>query len=225
MKKSIILSAVVGIILSSCTKQAVAPVIPSDNQLERRIEQTLKNLSLEEKIGQMTQLCIDVLGTGAGDEFQLNEEKLHEAIAVYKVGSVLNSPGPVAVTPQRWREIIGRIQEVSMKELGIPCIYGLDQNHGSTYAMGGTLFPQNINMGASFNTQLAEEAGRITAYETRAANCPWTFSPTVDLSRDPRWPRVWENYGEDPLVNAAPRCAVSRATTPTTWTPTTSQPA
>ncbi len=202
MKKSIILSAVVGIILSSCTKQAVAPVIPSDNQLERRIEQTLKNLSLEEKIGQMTQLCIDVLGTGAGDEFQLNEEKLHEAIAVYKVGSVLNSPGPVAVTPQRWREIIGRIQEVSMKELGIPCIYGLDQNHGSTYAMGGTLFPQNINMGASFNTQLAEEAGRITAYETRAANCPWTFSPTVDLSRDPRWPRVWENYGEDPLVNA-----------------------
>ena len=183
------------------THSVGAATIVKDKKMEQRIEQRLKKMSLDEKIGQMTQLCIDVLGKGSGDQFQLDEKKLHEVIAVYKVGSVLNAPGPVALSPQRWREVIGRIQEVSMKEIGIPCLYGLDQNHGGTYTLGGTLFPQNINMGASFNTVLAEEAGRITGYETRAADCPWTFCPTVDLSRDPRWPRVWENYGEDPLVN------------------------
>ena len=200
MKKNLSLLAVV-VLLTGCGKQTANSPIPADEELEQRIEQTLGKMSLEEKIGQMTELNIDVLGSGAGDEFQLDEQKLQEAIGTYKVGSVLNSPS-MAVTPQRWREIIGRIQEVSMKEIGIPCIYGLDQNHGVTYTLGGTLFPQNINMGASFCPELAIEAGRITAYETRAANCPWTYSPTVDLSRDPRWPRVWENYGEDPLVNA-----------------------
>ncbi len=89
-----------------------------------------------------------------------------------------------------------------MREIGIPCIYGLDQNHGTTYTMGGTLFPQNINVAASFNRNLAREAARITAYETKAGSCPWTYSPTIDLGRDPRWPRIWENYGEDCYVNA-----------------------
>lgn len=89
-----------------------------------------------------------------------------------------------------------------MREIGIPCIYGLDQNHGTTYTMGGTLFPQNINGAASFNRNLAREAARITAYETKAGSCPWTYSPTIDLGRDPRWPRIWENYGEDCYVNA-----------------------
>ena len=208
MKKNLFLLAVV-VLLTGCGKQTANSPIPADEELEQRIEQTLGKMSLEEKIGQMTELNIDVLGSGAGDEFQLDEQKLQEAIGTYKVGSVLNSPS-MAVTPQRWREIIGRIQEVSMKEIGIPCIYGLDQNHGVTYTLGGTLFPQNINMGASFCPELAIEAGRITAYETRAANCPWTYSPTVDLSRDPRWPRVWENYGEDPLVNAVMGSATVR---------------
>ena len=89
-----------------------------------------------------------------------------------------------------------------MREIGIPCIYGLDQNHGTTYTMGGTLFPQNINVAASFNRNLVREAARITAYETKAGSCPWTYSPTIDLGRDPRWPRIWENYGEDCYVNA-----------------------
>ena len=201
-RKSFIFAAATIIALCVAGTHSVgAATIVKDKKMEQRIEQRLKKMSLDEKIGQMTQLCIDVLGKGSGDQFQLDEKKLHEVIAVYKVGSVLNAPGPVALSPQRWREVIGRIQEVSMKEIGIPCLYGLDQNHGGTYTLGGTLFPQNINMGASFNTVLAEEAGRITGYETRAADCPWTFCPTVDLSRDPRWPRVWENYGEDPLVN------------------------
>ncbi len=196
--------------LAACNKQAANHSSSTYDQIEQRIEQTLSEMTLDEKIGQMTELNLDVLGTGSGDDFHLDEKKLHEAIAVYKVGSILNAPGPVAVSPQRWREIIGHIQEVSMQEIGIPCIYGLDQNHGGTYTIGSTLFPQNINLGASFNPALAEEAGRITAYETRAVNCPWVYSPTVDLSRDPRWPRVWENYGEDPLVNAVVGSAAVR---------------
>lgn len=193
------LTATIGI---ACVSQAVSPAIRPDKEIERKIENTLGRMTLEEKIGQMTELSIDVLGEWKDGEFRLDRDKLHNAIAKFKVGSVLNAPGPIAQTPEKWQEIIGLIQEVSMKEIGIPCIYGLDQNHGTTYTLGGTLFPQNINIGASFNPQLAYDAARVTAYETRAANCPWTYSPTVDMARDPRWPRVWENYGEDCLVNA-----------------------
>lgn len=193
------LTATIGI---ACASQAVSPAIRPDKEIERKIENTLGRMTLEEKIGQMTELSIDVLGEWKDGEFRLDRDKLHNAIAKFKVGSVLNAPGPIAQTPEKWQEIIGLIQEVSMKEIGIPCIYGLDQNHGTTYTLGGTLFPQNINIGASFNPQLAYDAARVTAYETRAANCPWTYSPTVDMARDPRWPRVWENYGEDCLVNA-----------------------
>ena len=188
---------------AACSLQAAGAAIPSDPDLEAAVERTLSKMSLDEKIGQMTELSIDVLGDWKDGEFFLDPQKLHEAIAVYKVGSVLNAPGgPTAQTPAKWEKLIGQIQEVSMKEIGIPCIYGLDQNHGTTYTLGGVLFPQNINVGASFNPTLARRAAEITAYETRAANCPWTYSPTVDLTRDPRWSRVWENYGEDPLVNA-----------------------
>ena len=188
---------------AACSIQAAGVAIPSDPDIEAAVERTLSKMSLDEKIGQMTELSIDVLGDWKDGEFFLDPQKLHEAIAVYKVGSVLNAPGgPTAQTPAKWEKLIGQIQEVSMKEIGIPCIYGLDQNHGTTYTLGGVLFPQNINVGASFNPTLARRAAEITAYETRAANCPWTYSPNVDLTRDPRWSRVWENYGEDPLVNA-----------------------
>ena len=174
------------------------------------VERLLSKMTLEEKIGQMLQLNIDTLGEGVGDDFRLDEKRLHEAIAVYKVGSILNTPGPVAMSTKHWQEIVSRIQEVSMKEIGIPCLYGLDMNHGASYTLGATFFPQNINMGATFNAALTEEAGRITGYETRASDCPWTFCPTVDLSRDPRWPRVWENFGEDALLNAVMGSAAVR---------------
>ena len=167
-------------------------------------------MTLEEKIGQMTELAIDVLGEMKDGHFELDDKKIHEAIAVYKVGSFLNAPGPVALSKERWNEIIECIQRVSMKEIGIPCIYGLDQNHGTTYTLGGTLFPQNINMGASFNPDLMLKSAEVTAYETRASNCPWTYSPTVDLACDPRWSRVWENYGEDCLVNSVMGAAAVR---------------
>jgi beta-glucosidase len=199
------------ILTAACSKQAATPTaIPSDPRIEERVDSLLTQMTLDEKIGQMTELAIDVLGNMVDGEFRLDDAKLHKAIGEYKVGSVLNAPGPVAQSAQCWNDIIGRIQEVSMKEIGIPCIYGLDQNHGTTYTLGGTFFPQNINMGASFNPELVGEATRITAYETRASNCPWTYSPTVDMARDPRWPRVWENYGEDCLLNAVMGSAAVR---------------
>ena len=185
----------------SCSDKAGRPAIPSDPQIEKAIEKTLAGMTVEEKVGQMTEIGIDILGHFEGDEWVMDVDKVENAIAKYKVGSVLNTP-VVGQTPEKWQEIIGLIQEVSMRELGIPCVYGLDMNHGASYVMGATYFPQNINIGASFNPQLAYEAGVITAYESRACNCPWTYCPTVDLSRDPRWSRVWENYGEDCLLNA-----------------------
>lgn len=199
-RKTMVLFSI--LLMASCHQQTPAPVIVSDVQVEEKVEQVLSKMTLDEKIGQMTQLSIDVLGRFVNGEFVLDESKLQQAIAEFKVGSVLNAPGPVAQTAAKWQEIIGRIQEVSMKEIGIPCIYGLDQTHGTTYTLDGILFPQNINIAASFNPELAYEAARITAYETRAGSCPWTFSPTVDMARDPRWSRIWENFGEDCLVNA-----------------------
>ena len=202
MKSKVILLAIAACLGAvSCSDKAVKPAIPSDPQIERAVEKTLSQMTLEEKVGQMTEIGIDILGHFEGDEWVMDVDKVENAIGKYKVGSILNTPA-VGQTPEKWQEIIGLIQEVSMRELGIPCIYGLDMNHGASYVMGATYFPQNINIGASFNPQLAYEAGIITAYESRAVNCPWTYCPTVDLSRDPRWSRVWENYGEDPLVNA-----------------------
>lgn len=187
--------------LASCGGNAVEPAIPVDPEIEKAVEKTLAGMTLEEKVGQMTEIAIDMLGHWEGDEWVMDVDKVENVIGKYKVGSILNTP-VVAQTPEKWQEIIGLVQEVSMREIGIPCVYGLDQNHGATYTLGATFFPQNINVGASFNPDLAYEAAKVTAYETRASNCPWTYSPTLDMARDPRWPRVWENYGEDALVNA-----------------------
>ena len=187
--------------LASCGGNAVEPAIPVDPEIEKAVEKTLAGMTLKEKVGQMTEIAIDMLGHWEGDEWVMDVDKVENVIGKYKVGSILNTP-VVAQTPEKWQEIIGLVQEVSMREIGIPCVYGLDQNHGATYTLGATFFPQNINVGASFNPDLAYEAAKITAYETRASNCPWTYSPTLDMARDPRWPRVWENYGEDALVNA-----------------------
>ncbi len=173
-----------------------------DKGIEQKIDSLLERMTLEEKIGQMTQLTIDALGQTVDGEFKIDQKKLREAIVQYKVGSFLNAPVSGALTREKWHEIIGQLQELSLTHIGIPTLYGLDQNHGTTYTLGGTMFPQNINLGASFNRDLAFRSAQVTAYETRASDCPWTFSPTVDMARDPRWSRVWENFGEDCLVNA-----------------------
>ncbi len=179
------------------------PVIPPDPQLEAKVASKVASMTLEEKIGQMTQLQVDILGSvDSKGEFHLSQAKADTVIGIYKVGSFLNTPGGVVQTAAQWDAIIAGIQEASMRLIGIPTIYGLDQNHGATYTADGIFFPQNLNVAATFDTSLARRAAEITAYETRASNCPWTFSPTLDLARDPRWPRFYENYGEDPLVNA-----------------------
>ena len=230
------------------------PAIPRDAALEAKVEKTLARMTLDEKIGQMLELNLDVMGKmtvenaqvdrekvrsvlqqygrsdaevkemlkmtdqeiidklGAfpvdiykGDTkrvWQLNETMLDTLISKWKVGSILNAPGTRAPSVDQWQKWIRLIQEKSMKYLGIPDIYGLDHNHGVTYTAGGTLFPQPINMGATFNTELVFKGAEITAYESRAANCPWVYNPVVDLSRDPRWPRVYESFGEDAIVNA-----------------------
>ncbi len=179
------------------------PVIPPDAALEKRVAEKVASMTLEEKIGQMTQLQVDIIGySDAAGKFHFSKQKADSVIGTYKVGSFLNTPGGVSITAAEWCELIPQIQAASIAHTGIPTIFGLDQNHGTTYTADGTLFPQNLNVAASFDTSVARTAAEITAYETRASDCPWTFSPTLDLARDPRWPRFWENYGEDPLVNS-----------------------
>ena len=206
-----ILAFAPAVLAAAAAVAQVAPAIPRDEAIETKVQQTLSRMTLDEKIGQMAEMTIDICGTfDDRGRFTVSDSRLDEIIGKYKVGSILNAPGTTARTPQEWQAIIGAIQDKSMKEIGIPCIYGLDQNHGTTYTAGGTLFPQNINVAATFNTDLARRAGEITAYETRASATPWTYSPTLDLGRDPRWPRQWENFGEDALVNAEMGAATVR---------------
>lgn len=182
----------------------VAPAIPSDPEIEVNIQRWLKKMTLEEKIGQMCEITVDVVTDfpGSKNGFKLSEAMLDTVIGKYKVGSILNVPLSVAQKKEVWASAIRQIQEKSMKEIGIPCIYGVDQIHGTTYTLDGTLFPQGVNMGATFNRALVRRGAEISAYETKAGCIPWTYAPVVDLGRDPRWPRMWENYGEDCYLNA-----------------------
>ena len=194
--KKILLS--ISLLALTYTASANVPVIKSDPKIEAQVEQTLKKLTLEEKIGQMMELVTDLFG--ANDKngvFYIDEHKTDSILSRYKIGSILNAPNTCAPTAKQWEKYIAQIQKISMKRIGIPCVFGLDQNHGSTYTQGGTLFPQNINVAATFNREVARRSAEATAYETRAVSIPWTYSPTVDLGRDARWPRIWENFGED----------------------------
>ena len=194
--KKILLS--ISLLALAYTASANVPVIKSDPKIEAQVEQTLKKLTLEEKIGQMMELVTDLFG--ANDKngvFYIDEHKTDSILSRYKIGSILNAPNTCAPTVKQWEKYIAQIQKISMKRIGIPCVFGLDQNHGSTYTQGGTLFPQNINVAATFNREIARRSAEATAYETRAVSVPWTYSPTVDLGRDARWPRIWENFGED----------------------------
>ena len=194
--KKILLS--ISMLALAYTASANVLVIKSDPKIEAQVEQTLKKLTLEEKIGQMMELVTDLFG--ANDKngvFYIDEHKTDSILSRYKIGSILNAPNTCAPTAKQWEKYIAQIQKISMKRIGIPCVFGLDQNHGSTYTQGGTLFPQNINVAATFNREIARRSAEATAYETRAVSVPWTYSPTVDLGRDARWPRIWENFGED----------------------------
>ncbi len=205
MKKTFLCMAAT-CMLGTAFAQSGRPAIPVDQTIERNIDNWLSKMTLDEKVGQMLQLEVNAFGNtemvNGKPVFHLDEAKLDTILQKYKVGSILNAPGTRAQTVADYQTLIKTIQKKSMKFIGIPCIYGLDNNHGSTYVQGGTLFPQPINMAASFNTELVKNGAIIDAYETRAANTPWVFNPTIDLGRDPRWSRIWESYGEDALVNS-----------------------
>lgn len=182
---------------------AQQPAIPRDEAIEAKVEKTLQKMTLDQKIGQMLELNLDIMGKYTPEgKWTLNETQLDTTLQKWQVGSILNAPATRAATVEQWQQWITLIQKLSMKHIGIPTIYGLDHNHGVTYTQGGTLFPQPINLGASFNTSLARTMAEVCAYESRAANCPWVYNPTLDLGRDQRWSRIWESFGEDAIVNA-----------------------
>lgn len=196
MKTHRLLIIAAACMLASCA-QKPSPAIPQDKEIEMKVEKILKGMTLEEKVGQMTQITATAIANGlditpAGDSI----------MRTYKIGSVLNTPGDIAQSPEGYDRFIKELNRISIETTGIPCLYGLDHIHGTTYVVGGTLFPQEINLAASFNRQLAHNMGMVTAYESRAANVPWTFSPTMDLGRNPEWPRMWESFGEDAYLNA-----------------------
>ena len=184
----------------SCGGPSVTPAIPADKAVEAKVEQVLKGMTLEEKAGQMVQLSILVLEDDTHEA--LDPAKLDKILGEYKVGSILNVMHDRAHSREHTAAMVRQIQEVSMEKIGIPCIYGLDMIHGASYLTDGTFYPQEINLGATFNREYAAMMGHAMAYETRAAQVPWVFSPVMDLGRDPRWPRQWESWGEDPYLQA-----------------------
>ena len=191
------------LLIAACSSPKVTPAIPMDKDIEARVGKVLKGMSLEEKAGQMVQLNISLLEDKSREA--LDPAKLDRIIGEYKVGSILNVMHDRAHSRAETAEMVRQIQEKSMEAIGIPCIYGLDMIHGASYLSDATLFPQEINLAATFDPRHAEAMGRITAYETRAAMVPWVFSPVMDLGRDPRWPRHWESWGEDPCLSTVSR--------------------
>ena len=196
---SFILTAIL-FTLIGCSKSS--SLTEQERITEQRIDSIMSQMTLEEKVGQMAQYTIDVVGKSAGmgnsvEPFQFDKAKLDTILRQYKAGSILNTTNNKAQTPETWAFIVKTIQEIAITETGIPVIYGVDAIHGTTYTAGATFFPQQIGMAATFNPALMEEGSRISAYETRASNIPWSFAPVLDLGRDARWPRMWETFGED----------------------------
>lgn len=180
--------------------------IEPDARIERQVKKILSRMTLEEKVGQMAEIGIDMLGnsvSGVADdkEFILNEEALEALAEKFKFGSVLNAPGK-ALSAEQWNDIIEKINAASITHTGLPTLYGIDAIHGATYTHRSPLFPQEINAAASFNRALVRRMAEMTAYEVRASNIPWTYSPTMDLGRKASWPRVWESFGEDAYLSA-----------------------
>ena len=199
MKKIILMS----FLAAACTtNQVQQPAIPKDEQVEKQVEKALSNLSLDEKIGQMCELTIDVITDGQSQDFRLNEEALQKVFGKYHVGSILNVPKGVAQKPEVWSTLIRRLNQLSMEACaGVPQIYGVDQIHGASYTWGATMFPQEVGQAASFNRDIPRRVSEIAAYESRACLIPWVYSPVMDLGRQPLWSRMWESYGEDVYLN------------------------
>ena len=195
-----------GLFISRRTFVAMAPAGAAalgaqsrSEPVEDRVDALLKQMTAEEKVGQMTQVTLELISRN-NEPHQLDPSKLQTAVDHYKVGSILNVMGH-AYTVDHWHEIINQIQDAAAKtRLKIPVLYGLDSIHGANYVVGSTLFPQAFALAATWNPELAERAGEISAFQTRAAGVPWNFYPVLDIGRQPLWPRFWETYGEDVLL-------------------------
>jgi len=203
MKNFLIIGMASLVAFTGCSPQRPKDVAAMVERIPK-VESLLAQMTLEEKVGQMTQLTLDVITVGDNEyhteePIRIDMEIARRAIVEYGVGSILNTGGNKARTLEEWRTIINQIQELAVNEtrLGIPVIYGVDAIHGVTYTAGATFFPQQIGQAATWNRELVRRAAEITAYETRASNIPWNFSPVLDIGRDVRWPRFWETFGED----------------------------
>lgn len=201
--KYISLSLLLALTIFRSSAQQQAKLSP----LQQKVNALLAKMTLEEKVGQMAQITLDVIGKGndrfsSVEPFVLDEKAMHKALVQYKLGSIINTSNNRARTPQIWFEIINTIQQTAMSQNknSIPVLYGIDAIHGETYTVGATMFPQQIGQAATFNRALVRRGAEITAYETRASSIPWAFSPLLDLGADPRFPRQWESFGEDPYV-------------------------
>ena len=171
-----------------------------DATVAGKVEELLSKMTLEEKVGQMTQLEIGMVTTGKDQAIKIDPAKLEKAVVKYGVGSILNV-AEQALPLERWHEIIGQIQAAAQKtRLRIPVVYGIDTIHGANYVQGATLFPQPLAMAATWNPELMMRASEVAAAETRAAGIPWNFSPVLDVGRQPLWPRLYETFGEDPYL-------------------------
>lgn len=198
-KKASVLASM-SIILASCGagQTSGSSAIPEDKAVENKVESVLKKMTLEEKVGQMVQLTAGAFCT---DDL-VDTAKVRHLVKEYKIGSFLNTFGPTSRPRAVTAEQIKKIQDITMEELGIPMVYGLDMIHGATYLDDATFYPQEVNLAATFDRSYAEMMGKVIAYESRAAMTPWVFSPVMDLSRNPSWPRVWESWGEDPYLQS-----------------------
>lgn len=198
-KKTSVLASM-SIILASCGagQTSGSSAIPEDKAVENKVESVLKKMTIEEKAGQMVQLTAGAFCT---DDL-VDTAKVRHLVKEYKIGSFLNTFGPTSRPRAVTAEQIKKIQDITMEELGIPMVYGLDMIHGATYLDDATFYPQEVNLAATFDRSYAEMMGKVIAYESRAAMTPWVFSPVMDLSRNPSWPRVWESWGEDPYLQS-----------------------
>lgn len=198
-KKTSVLASM-SIILASCGagQTSGSSAIPEDKAVENKVESVLKKMTLEEKVGQMIQLTAGAFCT---DDL-VDTAKVRHLVKEYKIGSFLNTFGPTSRPRAVTAEQIKKIQDITMEELGIPMVYGLDMIHGASYLDDATFYPQEVNLAATFDRSYAEMMGKVIAYESRAAMTPWVFSPVMDLSRNPSWPRVWESWGEDPYLQS-----------------------
>lgn len=192
-----------------------AQCILPDAGVEAQVESLLARMTLEDKVGQMCELAIDKVAQKSGDNNvvsnkstkslaggMLSAEAVGETFGTYRVGSILNVPEGLAQRPEVWADVIRTLNSASAMQCGVPELYGVDQIHGASYTWGATLFPQEVGQGASFNRNIPRRIGQITAYESRACLIPWVYSPVMDVARSPLWPRVWESFGEDVLLNA-----------------------